>query len=68
MIFLLKNNTKTYFVAIAIIIGIDYTITIMILIMSFRIKNDKLNILWPITILKYCLPFFPLVFLPKVFC
>ena len=58
MIFLLKNNTKIYFTAISIIIGIDYIIAILLLIVSFRIKKDKLNILWPVTILKYCLPFF----------
>ena len=67
MISLLKNNTKIYFTAIAIIIGIDYTIIILILIMSFRIKNDKLNILWPVTILKYCLPFFSFSFFGQSF-
>ena len=58
MIFLLKNNTKIYFTAIGIIIGIDYIIIILLLIISFRIKKEQLNILWPVTILKYCLPFF----------
>jgi hypothetical protein len=35
--------------------------------MSFRIKNDKLNILWPITVLKYCLPFFSFNFFGQSF-
>ena len=57
-IYLLKNNTKIYFVAVGIIIGIDYIIAILLLFISFRIKNDKLNILWPLTVLKFCLPLF----------
>ena len=42
-------------------------IAILILVISFKIKNDKLNILWPVTILKFCLPFFSFDFFSQSF-
>ena len=36
---------------------INYSNAIIILVMSKRIKNKKLNILWPISILKFSLTF-----------
>ena len=39
----------------------------LLIIMAFRIKNKKLNILWPITILKFCLPFFSYTFFGQSF-
>ena len=35
--------------------------------MAIPIKKNKLNILWPITILKYCLPFFSFTFFSQSF-
>ena len=39
----------------------------LLIIMAFKIKNRKLNILWPITILKFCLPFFSYTFFGQSF-
>ena len=39
----------------------------LLIIMAFRIKNKKLNTLWPITILKFCLPFFSYTFFGQSF-
>ena len=35
--------------------------------MIYRFKNDKLNILWPLTILKFCLPCFSFSFFSQSF-
>ena len=35
--------------------------------MAFRIKNKKLNIIWPISFLKFCLPFFAYCFFSQIF-
>ena len=35
--------------------------------MAYRIKNKKLNILWPITILKFCLPILSFTFFGQIF-
>ena len=56
-----------YFTAVIIVILLIYFITILLLIMSIRIKNNQLNILWPITILKFCLPFFSYTFFSQSF-
>ena len=37
------------------------------IIMAFRIKRKKLNVLWPINILKFLLPFFSYVFFSQSF-
>ena len=34
--------------------------------MAYRIKNNKLNILWPITILKFCLPIISFTFFGQI--
>ena len=64
---ILKNNIQIYFILVNIIILIIYSLTILIIVMSFRIKNKKLNILWPISILKFCLPFFSVCFFGQSF-
>ena len=64
---ILKNNIQIYFILLNIIILIIYSLTILIIVMSFRIKNKKLNILWPISILKFCLPFFSVCFFGQSF-
>ena len=63
----LKNNIQIYFVLVNIAIFFIYFITILIIIMSYRIKNKKINILWPITVLKFCLPFFSVCFFGQTF-
>jgi len=40
---------------------------ILIIIMAYRIKNKKLNILWPVTILKFCLPILSFTFFGQIF-
>ena len=64
---LFKNKIHIYFSAITILIIITYMITILLFTMAFRIKNNKLNILWPIKILKFCLPFFSFTFFGQSF-
>ena len=64
---LIKNNDKVYFIFIAIFLFLNYlNITIMI-VMAIRIKNKKLNILWPITILKFSLIFMSNTFFSQSF-
>ena len=63
----LKNNIQIYFILVNIAIFFIYFITLLIIIMSYRIKNKKLNILWPITVLKFCLPFFSSCFFGQTF-
>ena len=63
----LKNNIQIYFVLVNIAIFFIYFITLLIIIMSYRIKNKKLNILWPLTVLKFCLPFFSVCFFGQTF-
>ena len=41
--------------------------TVLLLIMAVRIKNNKLNILWPVSILKFSLPFFSYTFFGQSF-
>ena len=55
---MLKNNKQLYFISVNIIIVIIYSLTILLIIMSYRIKNKQLNILWLVSILKFFLPFF----------
>ena len=63
----LKNNIQIYFILVNVVIGIIYLMTILVIIMSYRIKNKKFNILWPISILKFCLPFFSICFFGQTF-
>ena len=57
-----------YFLA-AFYIYIIFLIIILILffIMSFRLNSGKYNILWPIYILKYCLPIISQTFFGQIF-
>ena len=61
------DKISLYFTTVGIIILIDYIITILIFFMAFRIKNNKLNILWPLYILKFCLPFLSFTFFSQSF-
>ena len=64
---LFKNKIQIYFLVVTLLIIITYLETILLFIMAFRIKNNKLNILWPIKILKFCLPFFSFTFFGQSF-
>ena len=63
----LKNNIQIYFILVNLLIFLIYSLTILLIIMTYRIKNKKLNILWPISILKFCLPFFSVGFFGQSF-
>lgn len=63
----LKNNIQIYFILVNIVIILIYLMTVLLIIMSYRIKNKKLNILWPISLLKFCLPFFSICFFGQTF-
>ena len=63
----LKNNIEIYFIIINIIIILIYCLSIALIIMSYRIKNKNYKILWPIPILKFCLPFISVFFFGQIF-
>ena len=63
----LKNNIQIYFILVNIVVALIYLMTILVIIMSYRIKNKKFNILWPISLLKFCLPFFSVCFFGQIF-
>ena len=56
-----------YYFFLVLFILINYLVIILLIIMIFRIKNKQLNILWPISILKFCLPFFSYTFFGQSF-
>ena len=64
---LLIDKISIYFTTVGIIVLINYIITIIIIVMAFRIKNNKLNILWPLYILKFFLPFLSFTFFSQSF-
>ena len=64
---ILKNNIQIYFILVNVIIILIYTLTILLIIMSYKIKNNQLNNLWAISILKFCLPFFSVCFFGQSF-
>ena len=53
---LLKEHYKSYFLFLFVLILIVYAEMGLILYMLYVIKMKKLNIIWPISILKYFLP------------
>jgi hypothetical protein len=64
---LLKEDSLIYFICIGILIIVILSEVIMLIIMSVRIRNRQLNILWPIYILKFCLPFVSFTFFGQCF-
>ena len=56
-----------YFISVSIFIAIDFFIIIILLVMAFKIKNNTLNIIWPISILKIILPIFSYSFFSQSF-
>ena len=64
---ILKNNIQIYFILVNIIIVLIYALTILLIVMSYKIKNKQLNNLWAISILKFCLPFFSVCFFGQSF-
>ena len=64
---ILKNNILVYFILVNIIILLIYSLSVILIIMSYRIKNKNFEVLWPISILKICLPFFSVCFFGQSF-
>ena len=64
---LIKNNDKVYFIFIAIFLFLNYLNIVLMIFMAVRIKNKKLNILWPIIILKISLIFMSNTFFSQSF-
>ena len=64
---LIKNNDKVYFIFIGIFLFLNYLNIAIMIIMAIRIKSKKLNILWPITILKFSLIFMSNTFFSQSF-
>ena len=56
-----------YFVVIGLLLLLNYLMTILILLMAYRIKNKKLNILWPLIVLRIFVPFFSNIFFSQSF-
>ena len=67
MIFYLKDHLIIYLISITIFLIVNYLMAILILIMAFKIKNNKLINIWPIYFLKFCLPFFSYSFFSQSF-
>ena len=67
MIPVLKNHIQIYFILLNLIIAIIYFMAILIIIMSYKIRNGKMKILWPILFLKFCLPIFSELFYGQIF-
>ena len=64
---ILKNNVQIYFILVNVIIALIYSLSALLIVMSYKIKNKNYNILWPISVLKICLPFFSVGFFGQVF-
>ena len=64
---ILKNNIQIYFILVNIIIVLIYALTILLIVMSYKIKNKQLNNIWAISILQFCLPFFSVCFFGQSF-
>ena len=64
---ILKSNFDLHIFIIFIIITIVFVNTILIIFMIYRIKKHKKKILWPIKILKYCLPLLSFGFFGQIF-
>ena len=63
----LKGKQKYYYIILIIYICILVIILGLFLIMSIRLKSKRYNILWPIYILKYCLPILFISFFGQTF-
>lgn len=64
---MLKNHKIIYFIFVNTIIIFIYSLTILLILMSYRIKNKQLNVFWPILILKYLLPLFSVCLFGQIF-
>ena len=62
----LKNNIMIYFIIVNFIIILIFTETILIIIMVYKIKKKKFYY-FPLSILKFCLPFFSVCFFGQIF-
>ena len=67
LILFLKGKLRYFFVVFQIYVVILLVIFILFLLMCFKLKGGKLEILWPIYILKYCLPIICYTFFGQLF-
>ena len=67
LITVLRNNVPLYYSVLIINILMIYFISILMLVMMIKIKSNKLNIIWPISLLKICLPLYSITFFSQVF-
>ena len=67
LIVFLDDNLEYFLVAFYVYITFLLFVLILFFIMSFRLKAGKYNILWPICILKYCLPIICKTFFGQIF-
>ena len=63
----LKNNVQVYFILVNVIIALIYSLSAMLIVMSYRIKNKNYHHLWQISVLKICLPFLSVGFFGQTF-
>ena len=64
---LLKTNLNIYFIFMIIIPAIILLLTILIIYLCIMIKKDRLNIMWPISILRFCLPIISISLFGQIF-
>ena len=64
---LFKKNTETYIFFIILIIALIYVIILILLFMVYNIKNRKINLFFPLLILRICLPFISYFFFGQIF-
>ena len=63
----LNDKLENFLIAFYSYIAFLIIISFLFFIMSFRLKAGKYNILWPISILKYCLPIISQTFYGQIF-
>ena len=66
-ILFLKGNISLFYALFSLYIIFLVFIIIIFFVMSLRLKKGKFNILWPICILKYCLPLICSTFFGQTF-
>ena len=63
----LRGKLYYFFIALIIYFGILILILILFVVMILRFKSKKYNFLWPLYILKYCLPIIFITFFGQTF-
>ena len=66
-ILFLKGNISLFYALFTIYFIFLIVMIIIFIVMSLRLKKGKYNLLWPISILKYCLPLISSTFFGQTF-